>query len=132
MYRSVVGSYVRLLPPAVTVSVRSLAGSLELQATGPEDGEPAANIPSPLFPLKLNFTGIARPACTTLNTGRLSTGWKKTAKLYCTITLNSQVPGVVVPSSADACTVVVPSGKTEPEAGLLVTFTLDEQPSVAV
>src|SRR6185369_2119283 len=101
----------RLLPPAVTVSVKSLAGSLELQATGPEDGEPTANIPSPLNPLKLNFTGIARPACTTLNTGRLSTGWKKPAKLYCTITLNVHVLGVVVPSSAEACTVVVPTRK---------------------
>src|SRR5262245_10944353 len=99
---------------------------------GPEDGEPTANIPRPLNPLKLNFTGMALPALTTLTTGKLSTGWKKPAKLYCTITLNVHVLGVVVPSSADACTVVEPIGKTDPEAGLLVTSTLDEQPSVAV
>lgn len=57
---------------------------------------------------------------------------EETGKVVLHGILNSHVLGVVVPSSADACTVVVPSGKTDPEAGLLVTLILDEQPSVAV
>ena len=39
---------------------------------------------------------------------------------------------VFVPSLAVALTVVVPTGKTYPDAGVLLTFTLEEQLSVAV
>jgi len=58
-----------------------VAGSVELQAIGPEEGELAANMFRPLFPLRLNFTGMARPAFTTLNAGRLLMGEKKPVKL---------------------------------------------------
>src|SRR4030095_5323446 len=64
--------------------------------------------------------------------GRLSTGWKKPAKLYCTVTVKLQLDVCPAPSSAVALTVVVPTGNTEPEAGVLFTVTLDEQLSVAV
>jgi hypothetical protein len=37
-------------------------GIAQLQVTGPDEGEPTAKIPKPLYPLKLNFTGMALPA----------------------------------------------------------------------
>ena len=64
--------------------------------------------------------------------GRLATGGKKPAKLYCTVTVKLHVAVCPLPSSAVALTVVVPTGNTEPDAGVLFTVTVDEQLSVAV
>jgi hypothetical protein len=33
-----------------------------LHTIGPDEGEPGAKIPNPLFPLKLNLIGMALPA----------------------------------------------------------------------
>ena len=85
----------------------------------------------PLFPLRLNFTGIALPAFTEFKVGGLPTGEKKPVKSYNTVTVKLQVLELPVRSVAWALTVVVPTGKTEPEAGLLVTVGV-EQLSVAV
>ncbi len=37
---------------------------------------------SPWLPVKLNFTGMARPALTTLTVGAPSMGWKKPRNWY--------------------------------------------------
>ena len=85
-----------------------------LQPIAPDSG-PAAKIFKPLFPPRLNFTGMARPAFTELRIGRLPTGEKKPAKLYTTETVKLQVAELPEASMAVTVTVVVPSGKTDPD-----------------
>jgi hypothetical protein len=71
----------KLLPPALRVSVISTAGSLVLQLSGTEYGLLAAKILRPLLPLRLNFTGTPLPAFTEFKVGGLATGEKKPVKL---------------------------------------------------
>ena len=49
---------------------------------GPDTpGYPSAKMVRPWFPLRLNFTGIARPALATLTCGGLATGCKESLEL---------------------------------------------------
>ena len=82
--------------------------------------ESAAKMFRPLLPLRLNFTGIERPAFISLKTGGLSTGEKKPEKLYSTVTLKLHEAVLPLPSAAVAITVVVPTGKTLPAGALFV------------
>jgi len=50
------------------------------QVYGTDDGEPAAKMSRPLLPLRLNLTGMARPALTAFTIGGLPTGEKKPVK----------------------------------------------------
>ena len=61
--------------------VKATAGAEASQGITPICGLFAAKMLSPLFPLRLNFTGIALPAFTTFSIGRLPTGEKKPVKM---------------------------------------------------
>src|SRR5262245_20018576 len=100
------------------------------QARGCEVGEPAAKIITPLFPLSENLSGTPLPAATTLTAGKVSTGCWKPPKLYSTVTVKLHDDDLPTASVAVTVTVVVPIGKTEPEALLGVMVTLEQ--SVAV
>src|SRR5947209_3507633 len=60
----------------------SSTGAPESQVTCWDEGEPAAKMPRPRSPPRLNLTGMALPAFETLTVGGLSTGWKKPVKVY--------------------------------------------------
>ena len=64
---------------------------MKSQAITPEAGKPGAKISRPLSPFRLNFTGIALPALTTLTAGGLLTGEKKPVKFSSTVTVAVQV-----------------------------------------
>jgi len=108
-----------------------LGGALASHGIVPDAGEPAAKMFKPLFPLRLNFTGIALPALTMLSVGGLPTGEKNPVKSYSTVTVKLQLAVFPEVSVAVEFTVVVPTEKTEPEAGVLTTVT-PGQLSVAV
>src|SRR4051794_8035083 len=78
---------------------------------------------NPLLPLRLNFTGIDLPALTVFSTGGLPTGEKKPVKSYNTVTVRLHVAVLPLLSVAVEFTVVVPTEKTEPDAGVLATVT---------
>src|SRR5262245_1859118 len=80
VYWPVVASYRSPLVVSVVVSSTASTGSCGLQLICLDVGELAAKMFRPKLPFRLNLTGIARPALTSFNVGRLSTGWKKPAK----------------------------------------------------
>src|SRR5689334_15471678 len=65
-----------MLDPGLSVCSIASTGAVELQATKADAGKPLRKMCRPLFPPRLNFTGITLPALATLSVGRLSTGWK--------------------------------------------------------
>jgi hypothetical protein len=85
-----------------------------------------------MSPTRLNFTGIELPALATFKIGWLSTGLKKPLKSKLMVTL--KVPEVVllVLSVAVQVTLVLPTGKLLPEAGVQLTGCAPSTRSVAV
>src|SRR4051794_17689410 len=85
---------------------------------------------SPLLPLSENFTGIVRPALAWLMVVLLI-GEKNPVKLYRTVTLKLHDDVLPESSVAVAVTTVVPTSKSEPEALLVVTGTVESHESAA-
>jgi hypothetical protein len=92
----------------------STPGSLVLQLNETEYGLLAAKMFNPLLPLKLNLTGIALPAFTEFNVGKLLTGEKNPVKLYSTVTVKLHDVLRFAPSLTVNVLVVVPKGNEEP------------------